>query len=68
MNDAPPSFLEIRNASLDDADVAVISAPFEGTVSYGKGTAAGPAAILVASTHLESFDEELGFDHEESIR
>ncbi len=68
MNENPSCFLEMSNATLDDADVAVISAPFEGTVSYGKGTAQGPAAILVASTHLESFDEELGFDHDGNLR
>lgn len=34
----------------------VIPVPFEGTVSYGKGTAGGPAAILAASEQLEPFD------------
>lgn len=68
MSESQVAFLEMPNVSLDDADVAVICAPFEGTVSYGKGTAAGPAAILTASTHLETFDEELGFDHEGHLR
>jgi agmatinase len=56
------SFLGVPNAGLDDADVAVISAPFEGTVSYGRGTGQGPAAILAASEQVETFDEELGWD------
>ena len=34
----------------------VIPAPFEHTVSYGHGTADGPAAILAASSKLELFD------------
>jgi len=37
----------------------VIPAPYEGTASYGKGTARGPEAILEASTHMELYDEEL---------
>jgi agmatinase len=34
----------------------IIPAPFEKSVSYGRGTAAGPAAILAASQQLELFD------------
>jgi agmatinase len=33
--------------------------PYEGTVSYGAGTARGPGAILAASAQLEMYDEEL---------
>jgi agmatinase len=33
-------------------------------VSYGGGTAAGPAAILDASAYVETFDEELGISLE----
>ncbi|HVF61417.1 MAG TPA: agmatinase [Thermoanaerobaculia bacterium] len=40
--------------------VAVLPVPFERTTSYGKGTAAGPAAILRASQAMELYDEELG--------
>jgi agmatinase len=36
----------------------VLSAPYEKTTSYGKGTAKGPAAILEASHYVEFFDEE----------
>ncbi|WP_018525859.1 agmatinase family protein [Alkalispirochaeta alkalica] len=34
----------------------IIPAPFEATVSYGGGTAAGPEAILAASDQLERYD------------
>lgn len=66
--DTPLSFLELGNSTLDEADVAVIRVPFEGTVSYGKGTSAAPDAILRASWHLETFDEELDFEHEGVVR
>lgn len=37
----------------------ILPVPYEGTVSYGKGTSKGPAAILKASKNLELYDEEL---------
>ena len=43
----------------DQARAAVIPAPLEATVSYGRGTAAGPLAILRASCHMELYDELL---------
>ncbi len=46
-------------ASFEDARVAVLPVPYEGTVSYGAGTARGPAAILDASTQVELYDELL---------
>jgi agmatinase len=39
--------------------VAILPVPFEQTVSYGGGTAGGPAAILRASTQVELYDEQL---------
>jgi agmatinase len=39
--------------------VAILPVPFERTTSYGKGAAAGPAAILRASQAMELWDEEL---------
>ncbi len=42
------------------ARAVVLPAPFEATVSYGSGTAAGPAAILRASAELEFTEEETG--------
>ncbi len=41
------------------ARVCVFPVPFEATVSYGGGTANGPAAILRASTQVELYDEQL---------
>jgi agmatinase len=41
------------------ARVAVLPVPYEATVSYGGGTAGGPAAILRASTQVELYDEQM---------
>jgi agmatinase len=41
------------------AKSVIISVPYEGTVSYGKGTSKGPKAIIDASKKLELYDEEL---------
>lgn len=64
---APMPYLPDNFGLLDDADsaydtarAAVLPVPFERTVSYGHGTAAGPAALLRASQALELYDEELG--------
>lgn len=43
----------------DKARAVVIPFGLEASVSYGGGTAAGPAAVLAASHQLELFDEEL---------
>jgi agmatinase len=43
----------------EEARAIVIPFGLEATVSYGTGTARGPAAILAASQQLELFDEEL---------
>ena len=43
----------------ESAQFAVLPIPYEGTVSYGKGTAAGPEAIIQASSQVELYDEEL---------
>lgn len=44
----------------DASPTIVLPLPFERTVSYGKGTAAGPEAIVLASQYMELWDEELG--------
>ncbi len=61
-------FLDMPGFKLDDADAVVLSFPWEGTVSFGTGTAHGPAAILTAGPHLETFDEELEFEFEGNVR
>lgn len=42
----------------DEAKVVVLPVPWEVTVSYGAGTAQGPAAVMDASTQLDLFDPE----------
>ena len=53
-----PPFLasEIPDLPPDSCRFHVIPAPYEKSVSYGSGTAQGPAAILQASEQLEAFD------------
>ena len=48
---------EIRQPAPDDALFHVIPVPYEKTVSYGGGTAEGPAAIIEASNQLETYDQ-----------
>lgn len=69
-----PSFLESESEpkSAGNAFFHVIPVPCEKTVSYGKGTAEGPSAILNASNQLESFDgysnpSELGIYTSEAV-
>lgn len=50
--------LEPEDSDYDAASAAVLPVPFERTTSYGKGTGAGPAAILKASQAMELYDEE----------
>jgi agmatinase len=59
---ARSSFLDPDRTDVDWTEAAravVIPFGLEATVSYGSGTASGPAAILAASHQLELFDEEL---------
>ena len=56
------SFLDPLRRDADrpgDARAVVIPFGLEASVSYGSGTAKGPAAIMAASQQLELFDEEL---------
>ena len=46
------------------SSVLVLPIPYEGSVTYGIGTARGPAAILAASAQVETWDEELALDAE----
>jgi agmatinase len=60
---AGQSFLDPARVDADDpASARGVVIPFglEASVSYGAGTAAGPAAILAASHQLELYDDELG--------
>ena len=51
--------LESKYSQYDSSRFVVLPVPYERTVSYGKGTAKAPAAIIEASTQVELFDEEL---------
>ncbi|MBR9909768.1 MAG: agmatinase [Gammaproteobacteria bacterium] len=53
-----PVFLgsEQEQPKPEDARFHIIPAPYEESVSYGGGTAKGPAAILAASWQLETWD------------
>jgi len=61
-------FLGLPSLGLDEADAVVLPLPLERTVSYGKGTAGAPRAILDASCQIEFFDEETLVDFEQRPR
>jgi agmatinase len=43
----------------EEADIVIIPVPWDATASYGKGTSAGPQAILDASTQLDFYHPKL---------
>ncbi|MDR1989315.1 MAG: agmatinase [Acidobacteriaceae bacterium] len=49
-------------ANFDEARVVVLPVPLDRTTSYVAGTRNGPHEILVASSHMELWDEETGTD------
>lgn len=62
----PDNFLGLPpDVSGASARVRVLPIPFEATVSYGHGTARGPAAIITASQQVELYDRE--FDAEPAL-
>ena len=64
-----PNFLGLppELSDADSAGVLVLPVPLDVTASWGRGTAAGPAAIVAASHHLELYDEELDVDVAEAV-
>src|ERR687888_1003106 len=48
--------------SFDKARVVILPIPLDRTTSYVPGTRNGPHEILVASSHMELWDEETGTD------
>jgi agmatinase len=48
--------------TFDDAKVVILPIPLDRTTSYVPGTRNGPREILIASTHMELWDEEIGKD------
>ena len=57
-----PGFLDLADVAALQANAILLPLPFEGTVSFGRGTAAAPEAVWRASTQIELWDEELEFD------
>jgi agmatinase len=49
-------------ATFESAKVVILPVPLESTTSYVSGTRNGPREILVASSHMELWDEELQSD------
>lgn len=58
--ETPDNFLGLEEAlsAYTAAQVVVLPIPWEATVSYGGGTAEGPAAIISASQQVELYDRE----------
>lgn len=50
--------IEKKYSNYSNSQIVIVSAPFEKTVSYGKGTCKGPEEILKASHYVEFYDEE----------
>jgi agmatinase len=49
-------------ASYEDAQAVILPIPLESTTTYIGGTKHGPREILVASSHMELWDEEMNAD------
>ena len=49
-------------ATFETAKAVILPVPLESTTSYVPGTRNGPREILVASSHMELWDEETGMD------
>lgn len=58
-------FLECPSVDFSEAQVCIVPLPFEGTVSYGSGTASAPTAVIEATEQAELWDDEIGFDLEQ---
>ena len=58
--EVPDNFLGLEEeiSTYATAQVVVLPIPYEATVSYGGGTAEGPAAIITASQQVELYDRE----------
>lgn len=54
--------LEPEYSGLDSSRVVIVPAPYEYRTSFGKGTRSGPEAILAASAHVETYDEEYDYE------
>jgi agmatinase len=52
-------FLGESGTDYEKSKAAILPVPFEGTVTYMKGTAKAPSAIIESSKQLELYDDEL---------
>ena len=61
--DIPGNFLGLEEEFTDTkkSKVAILQVPYEGTVTYRKGTSTGPKAIIEASKEVEVYDSELDY-------
>ena len=67
----PKNFLDMfvpQEVSFDNAQAVVIPFGYEGTVTFGRGTASGPKALIEASWQVESFDEQLLDDIQNQVK
>ena len=51
-------YLGIKNSPTNEAKIAVLPVPYDGTSSWLKGADHGPEMLLEASTHIELYDIE----------
>jgi len=59
-------FMDLDKQYTENAFFSIIPKPFEGNVSYGKGSDKGPEEIIKASKQLEYYDEQ--FDCEPFLK
>ncbi len=59
----------INTQDTDNADVLIISAPYDATASFHKGTAEGPKKVIEClNTQIEFFDKRYGVESTEKIK
>jgi len=56
-----PPFLDLPDVPDHEANVVLLPLPYEGTVSFGRGTSRAPEAIWRASTQIELWDDQIEF-------
>lgn len=63
----PYTFLGLENVPAEQADVVVVLAPFDSTVSFQSGSRWGPLAFINASRQVELWRQEYGGDVSQHI-
>jgi agmatinase len=54
--------LERELSGYENSKAAVLPVPYDATVSYGAGARYGPQAIISASSQVETYDHEFGYE------